>query len=423
MQFEVQIPKRNNPEHLETLVVESPNWLFALRDGLKQLGDSMETRNIVCEILGDNVVEVIDPTSDRTFSVKEMVEGATFTKSQSVPITPAVPAGATEAFIPPVNFFEQAAESAGAVTAQTPPESMAVSEAPGEPVGVMAPPSATVVESPDDMPFAVANVAPSDALPEEDLAFSAPMPIVSESSAGRPVASKLAAVEQLAVVEEPVIPKEPLPGVPVSSAKPEPPKATPKPKPPKPSPTGPIGLSISGVAGGGKYSPGMTTEILADAFMRAMEIYDYGEDRHAAMQFVLDLALNNVAAAGGAVLLTDINSPNQELWFEVASGPKADELLNFRIPMGQGIIGYCAKEGVSQLIADPAQEPRYENDVLNQVGLRPGSILAVPVQHQKRMLGTIVMFNHTGERPFTQGELSILNYLAHTAGEYLINLV
>jgi GAF domain-containing protein len=167
----------------------------------------------------------------------------------------------------------------------------------------------------------------------------------------------------------------------------------------------------------------MTTEILADAFMRAMEIYDHGEDRHAAMQFILDLSMTNVHASGGAILLTDINSPNQELWFEVSVGERAEELLNFRIPMGQGIVGFCAKEGISQVIADAQREPRFQKDILREIGILPGSMLCAAIQHQKRVLGAIQLYNYPGDRPFTQGELSIINYLAHTAGEYLISLV
>lgn len=445
MQFEVQIPNRSNPDQFDTFVIEGPNWLYALRDSLSQLGESMETRNIVCDILSDDMVQVTEPMSGRTFAVKRVEEAAASTHTQAedlpaalnlmdapapAPEGPSAPAGATEAFLPPVGFFEQQTEGPAqedpSATMQT-PQAMTEEVAVGQPVHVEVADTVqpvTISEADDDVPFTVANVPSEEQLPEEDLDFAAPIPIVAGASSP-PV------MEQPAVVDPdppappapptpaPVVaaPVEPLP--PIEPPKPEPPK----PEPPKSEPSTPM-LSISSVSGSsGKYTPGMTTEILADAFMRAMEIYDYGEDRHAAMQFVLDLALNNVNAAGGAVLLTDINSPNQELWFEVSSGPKADEMLNFRIPMGQGIIGYCAQEGVSQLIADPTQEPRFKEDVLHLVGLSPSSMLAVPVQHQKRMLGAIIMYNQQGERPFTQGELSIVNYLAHTAGEYLINLV
>lgn len=182
-----------------------------------------------------------------------------------------------------------------------------------------------------------------------------------------------------------------------------------------------MGLSIGG--GGRGYSPGATTEILADAFMRAMEIYDYGKDRQAAMNFALELALKNTGATGGAVLLTDINSPNQELWFEVAAGEKADEFLNFRVPLGQGLIGYCAQGGVSRIFVDVESEPLFEQDIMKQVGLKPGSVLCVPIQHQKRILGGIQLFNDIGDRPLNNSEQSIANYIAHTAGEYLMSLI
>lgn len=471
MQFEVQIPKRSNPGHVDTLFIEGPNWLFALRSGLQQLGDSMETRNMICDILGENIVQVQESNGGRTFSIKPLTATSTLTpanepapevgiqEEQPVEIH-AAPQGATEAFLPPIQFFDNVSiattphppastledleQTPSPIvegpawnpghTMQTPQEEPIAypEETQGQPVSVqISTPlqmTSTVEDINEDMPFPLANIASSERLPEEDLDFLSPIPIDTAQPAP--------AIEQLAIVEEPpVVPSKPVakpvppetkalpeltPIKPIKPEKPEPPHRSTPPTAPHAANTG---LSISSIASGGKYSPGMTTEILADAFMRAMEIYDYGEDRRAAMQFVLDLAINNVNASGGAVLLTDINSPNQELWFEVATGPKADELLNFRIPMGQGIIGFCAQEGVSKLIVDPTQEPRYHDDVLHLVKLSPSSILVVPIQHQKRMLGVVVMYAQQGDRPFTQGELSILNYLAHTAGEYLINLV
>ena len=166
----------------------------------------------------------------------------------------------------------------------------------------------------------------------------------------------------------------------------------------------------------------MTTEILADAFMPAMEIYDYGEDRKAAMRFTLELGLNNVSAAGGAIFLTDPNDPNQLLWVEVAIGPRENEIVNFRIPFGRGVAGICAQTSTSILITDAAQDQRFDNDILRQLNIVPGSMLCVPIQADSRILGVLQLYKRPGERPFTQGELSICNYLAHIAGEYMQSL-
>ena len=162
----------------------------------------------------------------------------------------------------------------------------------------------------------------------------------------------------------------------------------------------------------------MTTETLANVFMRAMEVYDYS-DKNEAMKFVLELGMKDVSANGGAVLLTDINSPDLVLWFEAVEGPKSEELLNLTVPFGQGVIGYSAQQGVTLVVADVEQEPRYKEDILGRLGLDIGSLLCVPIQHEKRVYGAVVFYNLKGERPYSQGEASILAYLAHVAGEYL----
>ena len=48
MQFEVRIPHKQNPQQFHTVKAEGPNWLFALRDSLTQVGESIEMRNIIC---------------------------------------------------------------------------------------------------------------------------------------------------------------------------------------------------------------------------------------------------------------------------------------------------------------------------------------------------------------------------------------
>lgn len=501
MQFEVQIPLAHNPQQLEKVVVEAPNWLIALRSGLQKMGDATEVRDIACDIFGENDVRVTENRSGRTFEIREVREQAiqpvqTVTSSPQPTPSPSLAGGMgakTEAFIPTPNFLEsiaagQTAETkppAPVVEVSTAPQVESVRPTPapvasnvGQPVQVKLPttPPAPVEDEPA---FELAPLAPTpgtpapsvvasnDLLGREDLSFNKTVSVVDPPSSALgsiPTAPEVSTVpkvstpdpvssptptlsevqqplsnvpEVLAVpaskpIETPAVAATPspvsMPSVPAPVEAPAPVQTSapiPEPEPtPAPKAASSPSISIGSISGAsGKYSPGMTTEILADAFMRAMDIYDYGEDRRAAMNFILELARSNVNAIGGAVLLTDINSPNQELWFEVTAGPKEDQIVNFRIPMGRGIIGFAAKEGVSLLIPDATQDPRFETDVMRDVGIVPGSVLCVPIQHNKRMLGVITLFNQAGARPFTQGELSITNYLAHTAGEYLIRLI
>ncbi|MCB9640270.1 MAG: GAF domain-containing protein [Myxococcales bacterium] len=493
MQFEVQVPQPNNPSEFQKLIIEAPNWLLALRNGLKQVGDENNVRNIMCDIMEDENVRITDTKTGKTYEVRPAppVQEAPAPIAAPEPVAAAALGGQTIAFdapsfdfpppsvsvSSPANVTEEVAsppaadandhfktltddgslqEALKAHIAQKaeskpaepeiptfsaplpplePPMSSPMMPPPSTPM--MPPPSATkapaemAAVSMSDLSAKSPAPAPVPAAPPPPAAAPpAPAPVaVASPPAAPPVAPKPQPVAPPAPA--PVAPPAPAPAPPVAVAPPAPapapaaPPVAPKAAAPAPAPAPakqnaqPLSLSDSD----GKYKPGMTTEILADAFMRAMEIYDHGEDRHAAMQFVLDLSMNNVNAAGGAVLLTDINSPHQELWFEVSSGQRADELLNFRIPMGQGIAGFCAKEGINQVIANAQQDPRFQNDILNNIGLIPGSMLCAAIQHQKRVLGAIQLYNNPGDRPFTQGELSIVAYLAHVAGEYLISLV
>lgn len=168
---------------------------------------------------------------------------------------------------------------------------------------------------------------------------------------------------------------------------------------------------------------GMTTEVLADAFMRAMDIYDYSDDRHAAMQFVMELALDQIEAAGAGVLLTDHNSPEQVLWYELAAGDAADTLLNLRIPVGQGAVGKAVRDGLAMNIVDLQASQEFENDHLRVLQLDVGPIVIAPIEHKGFVFGALLLYRARSEKPYTAGESSILSYLAHTAGDYFSSLI
>ncbi|TNE52054.1 MAG: GAF domain-containing protein [Deltaproteobacteria bacterium] len=435
MQFDVRIPKKDDPTQILVVVVEARDSLSALRSGLDEINDSIDMSAMVCDFSDPDCLRVTDPATDRTIVIAEHDPNAAPAEPEpaevetapvasqptedlvaipdqpetreleapsSVPPTADVPAhgeiqaipevevstnenlGRTELYIPTFAVEEAMAKAKAAAAQQAESEAMAATQAmsmPSSPSGDLEVGEATVFDPSGTAPvFDPSGTAPVDHTIMETQA-------VPDSRADLPSASP----EPIRIEES------------EASAK----------------PPGQNTLSIRALTGSeGQYKPGMTTETLAGVFMRAMEIYDY-EDRSEAMDFVMELAKSDVTALGGAVLLTDINSPEQVLWFESVMGPNADVIRNLRVPIGQGIIGYCAQQGVSQNVADVSHEPRYAQDILSSAGLAISSLLCVPVQHESRVYGAVVLFNPPGMRPFTQGEVSIISYLAHVAGEYL----
>ncbi|MCK5690077.1 GAF domain-containing protein, partial [Myxococcota bacterium] len=158
-------------------------------------------------------------------------------------------------------------------------------------------------------------------------------------------------------------------------------------------------------------------DIIDDLFEASQELYDYGDLREAA-GFILDLAMKTIPSDSGAVFISDIN--NQDLYFAAARGPKSDEIMGFRVPMGVGIAGFSAQEGVSLAVSDVHKDPRFYARISQALGYETKSLLCSPAQKEGRVFGAIELINKSKGSAFSANEVNILNYLAHEFADYLI---
>jgi phosphoserine phosphatase RsbU/P len=105
-----------------------------------------------------------------------------------------------------------------------------------------------------------------------------------------------------------------------------------------------------------------------------------------------------------AVLLLDENS--RDLSFRFAIGHRSEVVQNWRIPLGQGIIGTAAATGRPVRVADVHSDPRYLN-ALDAVQ----SELAVPLVLQGRVVGVLDIESSQRDY-FTRDQQNILAMLA-----------
>ena len=157
-------------------------------------------------------------------------------------------------------------------------------------------------------------------------------------------------------------------------------------------------------------------DVFGELFEAAHRIFDI-RDLKKASQFILDLALKTIHADSGSTLIADIDA--DDLYFAAARGPKADDVLSFRVPMGQGIVGFCAQEGVSLAISDVQKNPYFYAAISKSIGYDTKSILCSPAQHNGRVYGALELINKAGGTSFSNDEINVLNYLAHEFAEYL----
>ncbi len=162
---------------------------------------------------------------------------------------------------------------------------------------------------------------------------------------------------------------------------------------------------------------GQLEDVLSELFERTPEMF--GKEQADALYFLLDLAMEKIPSESGSFYVADLN--RRDLGFAAVRGPKAGELvaLKLRVPMGKGLVGFCAQEGVGVAISDVQRDKRFYKEISQRLGYDTKSMITTPVIHDNRTLGAIQLINKNGSTSFSASELSILHYLAHQAAIYL----
>ena len=107
-------------------------------------------------------------------------------------------------------------------------------------------------------------------------------------------------------------------------------------------------------------------------------------------------------------LLMLIDEENKCLTIRSGSGLVTNEFIkNFKINIGEGIIGKVAKDGKPKLVKDQSLEPK------NELGV--SSFIAAPLKIEELVLGVITADSKTDRSDFKEDDLKLLNVLAGLA--------
>lgn len=107
---------------------------------------------------------------------------------------------------------------------------------------------------------------------------------------------------------------------------------------------------------------------------------------------------------------------DNHLYCEVALGEKGEVLQEYiRVELGEGIVGWVAREGTAALIKDAYSDFRFDPSWDAKSGFRTSSIICVPMYQKHKLIGTLEVMNKTENRIFDEEDLDLLNYLADLA--------
>ncbi len=131
------------------------------------------------------------------------------------------------------------------------------------------------------------------------------------------------------------------------------------------------------------------------------------------LRLIVETAAHVISAQSASLFLIDEEA--QELVFEVALGPKAEEVQHHRVPLGHGIAGLVALSGQPMAVSDASQDPRQASDIAKAVGYVPESLLCVPLFYGDRVIGVLELLDKIDEQSFSVADLEALGLFANQA--------
>jgi len=163
-------------------------------------------------------------------------------------------------------------------------------------------------------------------------------------------------------------------------------------------------------------------EVLAELFDRVQELYSAHPDREHIVNALLDLVLEKVAADAGTFYLANIS--RHDLQFAAVRGPRRAEIagLDLRVPIGHGIAGFCAQEGVAVAIGDVQRDPRFAREISARIGYAAHSMACAPLDKDGRCFGVLQLINRVGATCFSEADLNILVAVARQGVELLAQI-
>jgi diguanylate cyclase (GGDEF)-like protein len=88
-----------------------------------------------------------------------------------------------------------------------------------------------------------------------------------------------------------------------------------------------------------------------------------------------------------------VDEAQQEMYFAIAVGDKAEVLKDLRLKVGEGIAGWVAKEGKQLIVPDARKDPRFAKRIDELTQWETQSVICMPLRSRLRVLGVIQLVN------------------------------
>ena len=142
-------------------------------------------------------------------------------------------------------------------------------------------------------------------------------------------------------------------------------------------------------------------------------------DTHEVLERALESAAGLLRAEASSIFLRDPET--EELVFYAITGEKKSVLEDFRIPKGQGIVGWVVENRQPLLVPDASKDPRFFSKVDKTIGFQTRTLLCVPLITKDRVLGALEVVNCKDGGHFSEEDIPFLETLGNHVATALDN--
>ena len=148
-------------------------------------------------------------------------------------------------------------------------------------------------------------------------------------------------------------------------------------------------------------------------------INSHYQDTHSLLTRILESATRLCEGEASSLLM--LNKESQDLHFEIALGPKGQDVKRFTVKIGEGIAGWVAKHNKAVIVNDPSNDQRHLRDIPLKIGYPSNNMLAVPMRLKDECIGVIEVLNKKNGNDFSEEDLEWLEIFANQAALAITN--
>lgn len=137
------------------------------------------------------------------------------------------------------------------------------------------------------------------------------------------------------------------------------------------------------------------------------------------LQQVLESLGEAVGVEAGSILLLDPS--DDKLFFAAATGPKADEIKEFRLDPGIGVSGWSFSQNEPVAVSDVASDPRFYKQISKSLGFETRSLVCAPIRIGGQAAGVVELVNKQAGDEFHTDDVELVKMAGVLCGSLLEN--